>query len=92
MAQDIDWNKDKDIWLQRRRGLSFSMVVEAIENGLLLDDIEHPSPERAHQRVLVFKVQGYAVAVPYVTDGKTQFLKTMHFDRDLNAKYGGKDG
>jgi hypothetical protein len=92
MLKDVEWSNEKDKWLKRERGLSFSMVVEAIESGLLLDDIEHPSPERAHQRVLVFKVQGYAVAVPYVTNGKTRFLKTMHFDRELNAKYGGNDG
>jgi hypothetical protein len=51
--KEIEWNAEKDAWLRRMRGLSFQMVEEAIALREIVDDIEHPNPDRAHQRILV---------------------------------------
>lgn len=92
MADDIQWNVEKDAWLRLVRKLSFLMAEEAIANDEVLDDYMHPDPLRAHQRILVFRVGGKCVGVPYVTQGRSRFLKTMYFSRDLDKKYGVTNG
>ena len=84
----FNWDKEKNDWLARERNLSFELVVEAAVNGVVIAEIDHPDPNRSNQRVIVIEVRGYMVRVPYVTDGKTKFLKTMFFDRSLQKKYG----
>jgi hypothetical protein len=88
----IDWNVEKDAWLRQARGLSFQMVEEAIALEEIVDDTAHPNPERAHQRLLIFRVNGRCVGVPYVPTAAGLFLKTMYFSRDLDKQYGDKNG
>ncbi len=90
--KEIDWNAEKDAWLRDKRGLSFQMVEEAIALDEIVDDTEHPDPARGHQRILIFRVNGRCVAVPYVTSTAGRFLKTMYFSRDLDEVYGAIDG
>lgn len=61
--------------------------MSAIEEGKLLADIPHPSPSRAYQRILVVDIDGYACAVPYVSDGGKRFLKTIYRSRVLHKLY-----
>ena len=82
------WSDEKNEWLQQERGLRFELVVEAADNGMIVDEFDHPKSARTNQRVLVIRANGYMVSVPYVTDGKTKFLKTMYYDRELQKKYG----
>lgn len=89
MVRRILWNAEKNLWLLRERGLTFEMAAEAIESGAVVDDMLHPNPQRAHQRLMVIRMQGELCAVPYVTDGETIFLKTMYINRDLKRTYGG---
>jgi hypothetical protein len=84
-AQDFRWNSEKNEWLKLNRGLSFEMVVKAVELGQVTDNIEHPS--RPHQRILIVELNGYFCAVPYVIDGDVLFLKTIYPDRTLDEKY-----
>lgn len=91
MAIDIEWDPDKERWLNHERGLSFILVLEAIMSDKVVDDFPHPSPARSNQRILIIRIGGRHVAVPYVTDGKTKFLKTMYLSRDLDARYGGSN-
>lgn len=88
MDQIVLWNDEKNEWLRANRGLSFELVTEAIVLGEIVDDIPHHNKSRKHQRVLVIRVQGRHVAVPYVTDGDVRFLKTMFYSRTLDEKYG----
>jgi hypothetical protein len=90
MNQDIQWNVEKDAWLQGMRGLSFNMAEEAIAGDEIVDDFQHP--KKAHQRIMVFRVGGRCVAVPYVSQEDGRFLKTMYFSRDLDKKYGVENG
>ena len=85
MEDEYRWNEDKNEQLFRERGLSFEMVVEAINSGGLLDDLPHPDKIRyPHQRVLQVMINGYACAVPYVQDGPVCFLKTIYRSRKAN--------
>ncbi len=85
------WNDEKNAVLQRERGLSFEMVVEALEAGNLLGDMPHPDGTRYHnQRVLHVMVNGYACAVPFVEDGDVRFLKTIYPSRKVNRLHSGE--
>lgn len=90
MALEVEWNADKEEWLNRERGLSFVLALEAMMSGDIVDDFPHPA--RPNQRILVIRVGDRHVAVPYVTDGKVKFLKTMYVSRDLDVRYGDVNG
>ena len=74
-------------WRGEAWGLSFEQIVAEIEMHGVLDDVENPNPAYPHQRVLFVAVDGYAVAVPYVTDGETKFLKTAFHSRRATRIY-----
>ncbi len=84
---NVIWNEEKNQILKAERGISFEEVVSAIENGRVLDDVDHPDANRAHQRILIVEIGGYACGVPYVSDGKTTFLKTIYRSRDFQQVY-----
>ncbi len=92
VIEDIQWNDEKEAWLKVARRLSFIMAEEAIAAGEIVDDYLHPDPARAHERIMVFRVGGRCVGVPYARQGQCRFLKTMYFSRDLDRKYGVKNG
>jgi hypothetical protein len=92
MKFSYEWNAEKNTWLEQVRGLSFDFVVEAAARGTIVDEFDHPSDTRPHQRVMVIEVNGCMVNVPYVTAENVKFLKTMYFDRNLQKKYGVKNG
>ncbi len=84
----VDWNKEKDISLRENRGLSFSAVVNAMNNGKLLGNLEHHKPDHyQHQRIFVVEIDGYACVVPYVPQGQRVFLKTIYRSRYYTKKY-----
>ena len=72
------WNPEKDRQLMVGRGVSFEMIVVAIESGGLLDILEHPNATRyPAQRVFVVERDGYAFLVPFVEEDDGYFLKTI---------------
>jgi len=79
------WDNAKDTWLRAHRGVGFSDVVDAVINGLALEDIQHPS--RPNQRIIVFIANDYVHACPYVMDKDSYFLKTIYPDRKLDEKH-----
>ena len=40
------WNEDKNTLLKQERGISFERIVVAIEEGHLIDILEHPNKEK----------------------------------------------
>ena len=66
----IRWDPLKNEWLKRARGVSFEEIVRAA----FVTTIEHP--KRRHQKYLLFEIDRYIWAVPYVSDGGDIFLKT----------------
>lgn len=82
------WDDEKNAILKRTRGVSFEQVVMHIENGDVLDVMEHPNKtEYPNQRVLVVDIGGYAYAVPFVEQGSERFLKTIVPSRKLTRRY-----
>ena len=79
MSVSFDWSTEKNQWLIEQRGLSFERVVSAIEQGGLVDVLEHPNQDRyPGQMIYVVEIEEYLHLVPFVTqaDG-TRFLKTI---------------
>lgn len=84
----IRWNLEKNQQLQIKRGISFEMIVEAIERGNLLDDIPHPNQELyPNQRILIVKLANYVYEVPYIESSSVKFLKTLFPSHKATKKY-----
>ena len=81
------WDTEKNKKLFVERGFGFEDIVAEIEMHGVLDDIDHPSPNYPHQRILFVALRGYAVAVPYVMDGDAKFLKTAFLSRRATKIY-----
>ena len=90
----FSWSPAKNEQLREERGISFEEIVFHIENGDVLDLLEHPNRQRyPGQRILVVAVDDYAYLVPLVEQEEEVFLKTIIPSRKATRKYmGGKDG
>ena len=84
----FDWNENKNQWLKEERHISFEAVVNYLEEGKILDKINHPNVERyPNQRIFVVAHENYAYLVPFVEDDTTVFLKTIIPSRKATEKY-----
>ena len=87
----FDWDQEKNEWLfDETRGVSFEMVVTAIEEGCLMDILQHAKP-REHQKLYIVLIEEYVYVVPYVEDDEKIFLKTIFPSRKMHKKYYEKD-
>ena len=88
------WNEEKNELLKKERHLSFERIVIAIEEGHLLDVLEHPNKAKYdNQLVLVVEVDEYAICIPcIVQEDGNYFLKTLYPSRKYTKAYklGGK--
>jgi uncharacterized DUF497 family protein len=88
----INWNSTKNQQLIAERGISFEDVVFCIQQGRLLDDVEHPnSGKYPCQRIFVVNIDDYVHLVPYVENRKEIFLKTVIPSRKATKQYLGED-
>jgi uncharacterized DUF497 family protein len=86
--EPINWNSTKNRQLISERGISFEDIVFSLQQGALLDDIEHPNSDKyPNQRVFVINIDNYAYLVPYVEDRKEIFLKTVIPSRKATKQY-----
>ena len=85
----FDWSTEKDRQLIEQRGISFESVVSAIEQGGLVDVLEHPSQGRyPGQIVYVVQIGEYVHLVPFVMQASgTRFLKTIIPSRKAARDY-----
>lgn len=84
----IEWNDEKNISLQKTRGVSFEEVVFHIAHDGLLDVLAHPNVEKyPGQKIFVINIDGYVYYVPFIEDDEKIFLKTIIPSRKLNKKY-----
>jgi len=90
--KSINWNLDKNQKLADERGISFEDVVVYIQQGEILDIVEHPTPEKyPNQRMFVLNIDEYVYLVPYVETREEVFLKTIIPSRKATKMYlGGK--
>ena len=87
----INWNAEKNQELMESRGVSFEDVVFYLQQGSILDDLEHPNPEKySNQRIFVLEIDEYVYLVPYVEDKKEIFLKTIIPSRKATKHYLGE--
>lgn len=84
----FEWSTEKNLRLQKERGITFEEILFHIERGDLLDVLEHPHPERfANQRIFVVRVVDYVYLVPFVESGTEVFLKTIIPSRKATRDY-----
>lgn len=84
----FNWDSEKNEQLRAERGISFEEILFHIENGDILDILEHANQERYQgQRVFVVEVDEYAHLVPFVEDESEVFLKTIIPSRKATKKY-----
>lgn len=91
--KQILWDADKNDLLFRERGVCFEDVLLALENGTLLDNVEHPSQKRyPGQRIMIVKIENYAHLVPYIETEECLRLKTIIPSRKATRSYLGRKG
>ena len=89
MSIGFDWSIEKNRQLIAQRGISFEGVVSAIEQGGLVDVLEHPNQNQyPGQQIYVVEIGEYLHLVPFVTqaDG-IRFLKTIIPSRKATRDY-----
>jgi len=88
--KSIRYSLEKNELLKDQRDISFEDVILALENGKLLDDIEHPNKEEYPNQnifIILIEIKDYVYLVPYVEDDTSIFLKTIIPSRQMNKKY-----
>ena len=84
----IEWNSEKNEQLKKQRKVCFEDVINAFENGKLLDTIDHYNKVRySNQRIFIIEVDTYAYMVPFVEDSDKIFLKTIIPSRKATKVY-----
>ena len=87
----ISWNSTKNQQLISERGISFEDIVFYLQQGALLDDVEHPNSDKyPGQRMFVINIDDYVYLVPYVENTKEIFLKTVIPSRKATKAYLGE--
>ncbi len=82
------WEPEKNEWLKRERGISFERAVLHIEQGDLLDILEHPNPQKyPGQRILVVRLEDYVYLVPCLELEDGVLLNTIFPSRKLTTQY-----
>ena len=82
------WETAKNEKLKKGRGVSFEDVVFHIEQGNVLDILEHPNQQRYEgQRIFVVRIEDYVYRVPFVEQTEQVVLKTIIPSRKANRKY-----
>ena len=85
---EFDWDNEKNLCLERTRGIGFEDVVFHIQNGNVLDVIRHPNKDRyPNQNIIILDVEGYVYLIPYVKEKGTLFLKTIIPSRKATREY-----
>lgn len=89
MNRGFDWSTQKNRQLVEQRGVSFEVVLSAIERGDLLDVVDHPNQNRyPDQLIYVIDINNYVYLVPFVIqDDGTRFLKTIIPSRKATRDY-----
>lgn len=84
----IDWNKEKNEQLKQEREISFEDILIAIEEGNLLDIVEHSNKNQyPNQKIFIVAINDYGYLVPFVEDEEKIFLKTIIPSRKATKKY-----
>ncbi|MEF8730893.1 MAG: BrnT family toxin [Candidatus Accumulibacter meliphilus] len=78
MTKRFRWDSDKNEQLIQERGVSFEQITVAVENGDLLQVLQHPNLAKdPRQKIMVVGIDGYAYLVPFIEETDYYFLKTI---------------
>ena len=84
----FDWNLQKNEKLKQERGVSFEEIIMAIEEGGIIDIVEHSHQKKyPHQKIFIVDIGHYAYLVPFIEDKEKIFLKTIIPSRQATKKY-----
>ena len=84
----FSWNEEKNEVLRTERQVSFEDVVFFIDQGFLLDVLEHPNQKKYKgQKIFVVQMDDYAYLIPFIEDEREIFLKTIIPSRKAKKKY-----
>jgi len=86
--KEIKWSEEKNQLLKITRGLSFEMVLDALEKEQIMEIKLHPNQNKyPNQKIFILKLSGYVCYVPFVEDKEKIFLKTIIPSRKLKKEY-----
>jgi uncharacterized DUF497 family protein len=84
----INWNREKNEWLRKNRGICFEDILFYLDNNYLIDDVKHPNQVKfSGQRMMVFNIVEYIHLIPYVESEDEIFLKTIIPSRKATKNY-----
>ena len=85
----FQYAQEKNAQLIAERGIGFEEIIEAIQNGNLLDITQHHNQEMCpHQKILHVRCLKQVYLVPYVVQkDKSIFLKTLYSSRKATKKW-----
>ena len=74
----ISWNREKNEWLIKNRGICFEDILFNINNNFLIDDVKHPKHEKySGQRIMVFNIEENIYLGPYIESEDEIFLRII---------------
>jgi predicted DNA binding CopG/RHH family protein len=87
--KQYDFAADKNHWLKENRHISFEEVIAALEEGKLLEVVEHPNKTKyPNQNMYVLEINDYIYLVPFVQQSENSiFLKTIFRSRKATKYY-----
>ena len=89
--KNFNWNPEKNLLLQKERGISFERIVFEIAGGNELAVLEHPNQEKyPGQKISMIQVEDYVYAVPFVETDSEIFLKTITPSRKATKQFRSK--
>ena len=84
----INWDREKNEWLRKNRGICFEDILFYLDNNFLIDDVEHPNQNKySGQRMMVLNIVDYIYLVPYVESEDEIFLKIIIPSRRATKNY-----
>ncbi|MDF2966057.1 MAG: hypothetical protein K0Q51_1445 [Rickettsiaceae bacterium] len=85
---EFEFSVEKNLKLKKERGISFEEIIALIDNGSLIDIVEHPNKEQyPDQKFYIIDVSGYVYLVPFVRNKEKIFLKTIFPSRKATKEY-----
>ena len=87
----FDWDENKNDWLKKTRKISFEEVIQAINDGDLLDTVVNPHMKKyPGQKVFIVWLRDYIYLVPFIELKDKYVLKTVFPSRKAMKEYGRK--
>lgn len=80
--KEVRWDKTKNLWLLKNRGISFKEIRKALANRPISRVIGHYNQQKySHQKILIIEINQVIYTVPFVSNTKETFLKTIFRNR-----------